>query len=300
MTITTAEPGRGQASGTAAGCPVCDGSLSRFRHDWLARCSGCRVLRSNLEVSIPDRPTEAILDEDLRAAGLEGARTTNNGRLLRALRGFIPTGGRLLDVGSGPGFLLSDAAALGFTAEGVEPDANTVGAARMRGASVRHGYFPAVLDQDEQFDVIVFNDVLEHIPDLTGALAACAAHLKPGGVLCLNCPDRRGFFYRTAAVLDRLGLPGPLDRLWQKGLPSPHIWYFTPANLSQAAARHGFAPVQEVRLETLELRGLWSRIRYVKDQSLIMSLAAFAYSVATYPLAKILPSDAVGCLFRRT
>lgn len=296
MTITRIGPGR---EAPAADCPVCGGEFTRFRHDWLFRCGGCGVLRSNLEVLIPDQPTEAVLDEDLRAEGLESARTTNNARLLHAVRALTPGGARLLDVGSGPGFLLGDAAALGFAAEGIEPDANTVGAARARGTSVRHGYFPDVLDRDERFDVIVFNDVLEHIPDLAGALAACTAHLKPGGVLCLNCPDRRGFFYRTAAVLDRLGLRGPLDRLWQKGLPSPHVWYFTPANLAQAAARHGFAPIGEVRLETLELRGLWARIRYVKDQSLVMSLAAFAFSVATYPLARILPSDAVACLFEK-
>lgn len=292
MTIT--EPAN------SASCPVCGGGFARLRRAWLSRCGGCGVLRSDLEIQIPERPTEAALDEELRAAGLEGTRTINNERLLDAVRALAPASARLLDVGSGPGFLLSDAAALGFAAEGVEPDANTVGAARARGASVRHGYFPAALGEGEQFDVIVFNDVLEHIPDLAGAFAACAAHLKPGGVLCLNCPDRRGFFYRTAVILDRLGIGGPLDRLWQKDLPSPHIWYFTPDNLAQAAARHGFAPVRQVRLETLELRGLWSRIRYVKDQPLLMSLAAFAFSVATYPLAKILPSDAVACLFRKS
>jgi 2-polyprenyl-3-methyl-5-hydroxy-6-metoxy-1,4-benzoquinol methylase len=299
MTISS-----GQADGAdhqpLGACPVCGGGFARLRHGWLSRCGGCGVLRSNLEVLIPNQPTQAAIDEELRAEGLEGPRTINNARLLDAVRALVPAGARLLDVGSGPGFLLGDAARLGFAAQGVEPDANTVGAARARGASVRHGYFPAVLGQDETFDVIAFNDVLEHIPDLAGALAACAIHLAPGGVLCLNCPDRRGFFYRTAAALDRLGLAGPLDRLWQKGLPSPHIWYFTPDNLAQAAARHGFAPVRQVRLETLALRGLWSRIRYVKDQPLLMSLAAFVFSLATYPLARMLPGDAVVCLFRKT
>jgi SAM-dependent methyltransferase len=278
---------------------VCDGDVAAFRHGWLFRCRGCGLLQSTLAIAIPDRPTPAALDEALREQGLEATRTANNARLLQAVAELAPAGGRLLDVGAGPGFLLADALRLGFAAEGVEPDANTVEGARAKGAAVRHGYFPDALAPDETFDVLVFNDVFEHIPDLTGTLQACARHLRPGGVLCLNCPDRRGFYFRTAAALDRLGVSGPYERLWQKGLPSPHVWYFTPDDLTAAAGRYGFALVRTVRLETLELKGLWSRIRYVKNQSALMSFAAFAFALATFPLTRMLPSDGAACLFRK-
>jgi 2-polyprenyl-3-methyl-5-hydroxy-6-metoxy-1,4-benzoquinol methylase len=257
------------------------------------------VLHSTFPVAIPDQAGGEALDEALREAGLEALRAKNNDRLLAALKTLTSPGARFLDVGSGPGFLLGHAQAMGFRPEGIEPDANTVAAARARGAEVRHGYFPDVLDADERFDVIVFNDVLEHIPDLRSALASCAAHLAPGGVLTLNCPDRRGFFFRTAALLDRLGLHGPYDRLWQRGLPSPHVWYFTTENLAQAVAAHGFIPVKQLRLETVELAGLWQRIRYVKSQSLALSVAAYVFALATYPLARLFPADATVCFFRK-
>jgi SAM-dependent methyltransferase len=280
-------------------CQICGGATAPFRRGWVFRCAGCGVLSSSLVIDIPEKPTEAALDERRRETGLEATRTLNNARLLDAVAALVPAGAGLLDVGSGPGFLLGEAVRRGFQAEGIEPDANTVEAARARGAAARHGYFPAALEDEEAFDVIVFNDVLEHIPDLTGALSASARHLQPGGVLCLNCPDRRGFFYRTAALLDRLGVGGPYARLWQKGLPSPHVWYFTPADLIAAARPHGLEPAGTVRLETLELKGLWSRIRYVRDQPLALSLAAFAFALAAYPFARLLPSDAVACLFRK-
>ncbi|OYX06474.1 MAG: hypothetical protein B7Z12_00400 [Caulobacter vibrioides] len=282
------------------GCDVCAGRLAPYRHDWLWRCDGCGVLHSTFPVAIPSEAGGEAMDEAMREVGLETLRAKNNARLLARLKALTGTGGRFLDVGSGPGFLLSAAKAEGFEPEGVEPDANTVAAARAHGAQVRHGFFPDVLDAGETFDVIVFNDVLEHIPGLAPALAACAAHVKPGGVLALNCPDRRGFFFRVAASLDRLGIHGPYDRLWQRGLPSPHVWYFTAGNLAQAAARHGFALVGEARLEAVELDGLWQRIRYVKDQSLALSLAAYLFTLATYPLTRLFPADSTVCFFRRT
>lgn len=280
-------------------CDVCGDELVAYRHDWLWRCGGCGVLHSTFPVAIPDEAGGEAMDEAMREVGLEALRAKNNDRLLAALKPLAGEGRAFLDVGSGPGFLLSHAKAQGFEPQGVEPDANTVAAARSRGAEVRHGYFPNVLEANEQFDVIVFNDVLEHIPDLASALKACAAHVKPGGVLTLNCPDRRGFFFRVAAVLDRLGIAGPYDRLWQRGLPSPHVWYFTTDNLAQAVAAHGFTPVGEVRLETVEIAGLWERIRYVKDQSLALSMAAYVFAVATYPLTRLFPADATVCFFRK-
>jgi hypothetical protein len=130
-------------------------------------------------------------------------------------------------------------------------------------------------------------------------LSASAAHLAPGGLLCVNCPDRRGLFYRVADIADALGFSGALERLWQVGLPSPHLWYLTPAALERAAARAGLKRVATARLKTIAVSGLWGRIRYVKTQSLGLSLAAYAFALATQPLARLLPADASASIFRR-
>lgn len=280
-------------------CPVCGGRLCASRRDWLRRCDTCGVLRSNFEINIPETAGQVLVDEAMREAGLETLRHDNNSRLLARLAALKPAPARLLDVGSGPGFLLTLAKRKGFQAEGVEPDANTVEAARAGGAKVRHGYFPNVLGADETFDIIVFNDVLEHIPDLDGALRAAVDRLGPGGVLCLNCPDRDGFYFRTATILDAFGLGGALARLWQRGLPSPHVWYFTAANLGQALKRRGLEEVERLPLDTVGINGLWARIRCVKSEPLLLSAAAYLFAVVTYPLARLMPSDAQVCFFRK-
>lgn len=281
------------------GCQVCDGDVRGYRHAWLFRCMDCGVLSANSQVSIPMEISDAGLDEAAREVGLASLRRRNNSRILAALRQLAPARARLLDVGSGPGFLLADAAAAGFQAQGVEPDANVLRPAERGAPPVRHGYFPDVLGREEQFDVIVFNDVLEHIPRLARTLQACLARLAPGGVLCLNCPDQHGFFFRTATLLDRLGIRGPYDRLWQRGLPSPHVWYFTPDLLDRAASVAGLTPVRRVRLATIEPAGLWSRIRSVRDASLAVSMASYVFSLAVYPLLRLLPSDATACFYTR-
>lgn len=270
----------------------------RFRHPWLRRCDACGVLKADVDIAIPEGATESALDESARMAGLDAIRWHNNERLLTVFQHLLAPKAKLLDVGSGPGFMLAQASQAGYQIDGIEPDANTVNVARGSGSRVIQGYFPAALDAKALYDGIIFNDVLEHIPDLEGTLAACAAHLRPGGILCLNCPDKRGLFFCLAAALDRVGLHGPYDRLWQRGLPSPHVWYFTPALLARAAAKAGFQMVAARRLQTIRIKGLWQRIRAVPSTPLALSVLSYLSSLFLYPVLSILPSDSKACIFR--
>jgi len=76
---------------------------------------------------------------------------------------------------------------------GVEPDAVSCTVARARvqaaggGGEVRQGDESAVA-ADELFDLVVAFEVIEHIEDDAGALAAWASHLRPGGWLLLSTP----------------------------------------------------------------------------------------------------------------
>ena len=202
-----------------------------------------------------------------------------------------PCSSDLLDVGSGLGFFLRDAMAFGFNVSGLEPDATVVEIARSTGARTRHGYFPDCLNPDEIFDVIVFNDVLEHIPALTETMDACVRHLKPAGLLVLSCPNQRGFFYRLADLLDRLGISAPLGRMWQRGLASPHVWYFEAEHLERLGHRHGLAHVSTIELSPLTWRGLADRIFYVRDQSKLMGVLTLMAVAPIIPILKLLPRD---------
>lgn len=251
------------------------------------------MLASTLEPSIPQEQTQTPLDEEARLAGLSGARKRSNAAILETLERLLEgTDRRLLDVGCGHGLFLKDAVAWGFQAEGVEPDANVVaGAQAFADAPVRHGFFPDAITSDERFDAIVFNDVLEHIPAVEEAVAASYRHLKPGGVLVLNCPEQAGIFYRLADLLDKLGVSGPFRRMWQYGLPSPHVWYFGARHLVALGQKAGFERKDVLRLTPITAKGLRQRVSYVEGQSRLMNGVTYLGAMALLPVLGVLPRD---------
>ena len=52
--------------------------------------------------------------------------------------------------------------------------------------------------EDDCFDVIFFNHVLEHIPDDVAALREVRRILKPGGLLVLGVPNEGAAFWQLA------------------------------------------------------------------------------------------------------
>lgn len=271
-------------------CPVCDGRLEAHLAPWLQRCTSCGFLSSSLVPAVLDEGMMDQIDEPTRLRALKDLRQQNFRQILNRVRAIRP-GGRLLDIGCAHGWFVQMAAADGYIAEGIEPDPHMFDQARSAGVDVREGFFPDVLGEDEQFDVIAFNDVFEHLPDIVGAIDACRHHLSADGVLVVNIPSARGPFYRIASMLQRMGISGPFDRMWQKNFASPHLSYFTPSQLRAFAARHGFSEVAMDRLSSAPVAGLWQRLRYDRSASLISSVAIWCAVVAATPVLWLLPSD---------
>jgi SAM-dependent methyltransferase len=204
-----------------------------------------------------ESPTRVAGIEQLRR---ENARTVlDRLALIRSLRGL-----RVLDVGSAYGWFLEEAEARGAVVFGIEPDATV---ARHSRSGVRVGLFPDVLSEGEAFDVIAFNDVLEHIPDVPGALDACARHLTPGGLLSVNIPTADGLGFRISCLLARAGISGPYRRFWQQGLPSPHLHYLTTTGLERLIAGRGVALCRTAPLSAIRREGLWARIHTIRRPS---------------------------------
>jgi methionine biosynthesis protein MetW len=104
---------------------------------------------------------------------------------------MVPRRSRVLDVGCGAGALtrlIVDACEADVVA--VEPDAARAAVAVSRGIDVRVG----VLDRDlasrlGRFDVIVFADVLEHLPQPAEILSLASELLEPDGVVIASIPN---------------------------------------------------------------------------------------------------------------
>lgn len=75
---------------------------------------------------------------------------------------------------------------------GIEPNPDTAKVAEQHLDKVFNAYFSKDLDlSDHSFDVIIFNDVLEHMPDPWAALRLAASKLKPNGSVVISIPNLR-------------------------------------------------------------------------------------------------------------
>jgi SAM-dependent methyltransferase len=109
--------------------------------------------------------------------------------LLSELARRLPQGpGRLAGIGCGSGGLLESLARFG-SAVGVETDPALREHARARGLDVRAGSLPDDVPLETgRWDAVCLFDVLEHVADDAGALAACRRLLAPGGRLIVTVP----------------------------------------------------------------------------------------------------------------
>lgn len=279
-------------------CIVCGNTQTAGLASWHATCPACHYESAALSVAI-NQHTGREVNEAKREAGLKALRLENFRAIVQYAKRHVRPGGRsLLDVGSAHGWFL-ETAREDFDVLGVEPDAVVGSRAAARGLPVRAGFFPDVLKEGEQFDVIVFNDVIEHIPDIGGALDACRERLSPDGILILNLPNSRGFFYRLSKVIARLGWRTPFERLWQKDLPSPHVHYFSTGNLAKLVAGRGFALVDSAELPALRAKGLRERLSCAGNVPTLSLWVQYIAILCAIPVLRVFPSDIIVCIFRK-
>lgn len=267
---------------------------------WLLRCPACGLWRSKLDEEASPKGGNP-LDEAERETALEGLRRSNFERILDLLeRRFDRRSGRLLEVGCGHGWFLAAAAKRGYEISGIEPDSQIAEVARRTGLPVLEGLFPDCLPIGEKWDILVFNDVFEHLPDPATAARICRDVLSPGGLLVLNLPTSGGVVFRLANLLASLGRVATLERLWQRGFPSPHLYYFDRKNLAALCANAGFVPSVARALPSIELNGLWSRVRMDKRVSLASAVVQCTALIVLYPIFRwIAPSDILLAVYSR-
>jgi len=231
-------------------CPACLADMKR-RSSWLSRCENCGLYVSKLSPG-PGKAFE----------GIERLRRQNFEMVLNQIEDIRPLNGqRLLEVGSAKGWFLQAAKSRGAIVSGIEPVSSDAEVARSSGLDIEEGLFPDYPTDPGPYDLIVFNDVFEHIPNPAEAAKAAADLLGRDGLLVINIPSSRGVIFRTASLLNKAGIPGPYDRMWQRGLPSPHMTYFSPDNLKTLIERHtGLRRWVSKPLPSLDRSGLRQRI----------------------------------------
>lgn len=272
-------------------CPVCKNVMTGGNQPWHFVCQSCHYEMATLLPSINKTDSHQQLDEFARESGLRTVRNINFKTLLNKIRKLTLDHHKLLDVGCAHGWFLN-LAKEEYAVLGIEPDQVIFNQTLKIGLPIRLGYFPDAINSDEKFDIIVFNDVIEHIPDIQSVLTACKAHLNINGLLVLNLPNSNGVFYRMSKLFSSLGISGFFERMWQKDMPSPHIHYFNQKNLSTILTNQDFKIRDLGELETLTFNGLYTRLTYAnKEVNSLITILMYCLICLGIPLLKLFPSD---------
>jgi 2-polyprenyl-6-hydroxyphenyl methylase/3-demethylubiquinone-9 3-methyltransferase len=148
------------------------------------------------------------------------------------------TGLRVADIGCGAGLMCEPLADRGAQVVGVDAAAKNIAAARAHASDgplnidYRVGAPDTALGDDE-FDVLLLLEVVEHVDNLQAFVHHAARHLKPGGLVLISTINRTPLSFVTAIAGAEY-----IFRLLPRGT---HRWaqFVTPAELERVAGECG-------------------------------------------------------------
>jgi SAM-dependent methyltransferase len=238
-------------------CPVCEGNAfvsgseifddrygepNRYQ---LARCTACGHMATAPRLRESDLPAlyGNYYPRKKIGAGDVACEAAKVGRpfagLIRWWNGTdnqgqykVRAGEVMLDVGCGSGVSLLEAKTLGATAFGIEADPNVKPIAAALGLDI---YFGSLQDRpfpEQRFDLIVMNQVIEHLPDPDQALQILSERLTSNGRMVLVFPN-------TASLWRRFS-----GRRWINWHIPYHLHHFDRASFERMACRCGLTVVR--------------------------------------------------------
>ena len=281
-------------------CPLCKTQSRKSEADWAWQCKNCKFEFSDLwNEEIWARKTSE-LDETSRFDAIRSLRRFNARKIFAELGKYKDLNGKtVLDIGCGYGWFLDESAAFNVSAIGIEPEQKIADVAIKSGHKIIVGCFPDCVSATDKYDVLTFNDVLEHIPDPESVIDACSKHLNADGLLSITIPSSTGIFYRISKFMAKCGFEGSFERMWQKQFHSPHVSYFNDQNLKALVERNGFTIVHEGSLPTLESNdSLWNRLTMDKSQSIFVAAVLWIGIKLAMPILKASKPDIIFHIYK--
>jgi 2-polyprenyl-3-methyl-5-hydroxy-6-metoxy-1,4-benzoquinol methylase len=180
---------------------------------------------------------------------------------IQRLSGRTLDGQTILDIGCGWGLFLEYMSRLGMKCYGFDPAPEAVAYASSKGASVKlAGLDKIAVFDDQRFDVVTLNNVLEHLSDPIGVVSEVLTEvLSPDGLLVIDVPNEFNAF--QLAGRDTHGLAD-----WWVAPPA-HLNYFSNESLSDLLEGEGYDVLHSEASFPLEMFLLFGEC-YVGDGTL--------------------------------
>jgi SAM-dependent methyltransferase len=151
------------------------------------------------------------------------------------LASYLPSKGRMLDIGASRGVFLEQARLHGWSIFGLEAGDESINYAMHRyGIQIERGTLESTLLPTSYYDCVHLSHVLEHLHDPTASLRKISACMKQGGVIVIEVPYEFGdLFDRIREIF--LRRPRPVNVV-----PSSHLYFFSLRSLRSLLDSTGF------------------------------------------------------------
>lgn len=203
----------------------------------IVECKRCGLMYANPRAQDVDHLLVESYDPDkVEADNQGGERYTKEALQVRdyadtkrLLAAHFPNRGKLLEVGSGFGYLLDYFRKDGWDVLGVEPNEGLNRHARKAlGLEVLPVILPDARFPEDTFDVALMMHVIEHVPDPVDTLREIHRVLKPGGMLVMETPRYDTLMFKLLGRRERsLSCFG-------------HIYFYTSKTLRETCEKAGF------------------------------------------------------------
>lgn len=229
-------------------CPMCESDRREFPFRLqqpynVARCTECglyylcpRLLESAMQEAYRQSSYYeggACGYADTSYTAQEFALRATFRRLLQNLAKRGLTGGDLLEIGCGYGYLLDEARSFFGRRVGTEFSPEGAEIARATGAEVFIGGIEQV-PSEAKFDCVIGTQLIEHVYEPLSFVKRLVGHTRPGGHIILATPD----------------IGGVLRKAMGQGWPSfkvpEHVLYFNFRTLSSLMSRAGLEDVERL------------------------------------------------------
>ncbi len=133
---------------------------------------------------------------------------------------------RLIEIGSGNGYLLGMYQKAGCDVYGVEPNKTFADFARETFKVNVDAMGYEQIDESQRFDTLVALDVVEHVVSVDEFMKKVSTLLSPRGIAIVVTPNKSSL---TARMLGK--------KWWH--IRPPHLYYFTPRSFKHLAGKYG-------------------------------------------------------------
>ena len=131
---------------------------------------------------------------------------------------------KILEVGSGLGYLTFSLNKAGYNATGIDISEKAVDQARENYGNlyVCADIYKYANEKANSYDLVILTELIEHVEDPLGFMEVVMNLLKPGGKVILTTPNKTIF---------------PNEIIWLTELPPVHCWWFSEQSVKYIAKR---------------------------------------------------------------